>query len=413
MVDHFVSSLKAVSNTLTKLEISLEFDRCVSLATMLSTCPNLTWLKISAPYNIDLSSQPETTWPNLTHLYISDVQARITYDHIIGIWKRLPSLVELKLHPCNDMPSAAIVTDYYPSMKVIQVEMTDSHTEITYKQRGLSKGEIGITYISVSQYAWFEESTANISPLLNKYCNTLEQLDLNMDLDNDDSYHVQYPQLRKVVLSSSAWWIPRNAPMLQDLALSSKTIAAHPEVLDTIPPNLKILQLRLASDPILVDKAPLESYLHRLVQQYQLSTLIVYFDIRDSIGTLLDAICYLGQLQSLVIHFWASWDTNQMEEFFSKLVIRCTHLCSLRINCYNTPTPKSIHTLKRLGQLRELAFSVDRFTNDHFWHEIQTFSHLKRISIYQAYLDTNGCITYLKTQRPDMEIIEDYYYTEY
>lgn len=87
-IDHFVSSLKYVSNTLTHLGLVLQDDHPVPLSTIPLTCPNLICLNMIDPHNVDLCSLPMTPWPNLLHLFIYRSEHSITHDQIIDIWKR-------------------------------------------------------------------------------------------------------------------------------------------------------------------------------------------------------------------------------------------------------------------------------------------------------------------------------------
>lgn len=249
---------------------------------------------------------------------------------------------------------------------------------------------------------------------MNTYSNTLKHLELRIDLDNDDSYDVQYPLLERLVLNSSAWWIPRNAPMLQELTMSLYTINTNPAVLDTILPNMKKLELELAGGPFLVDKTLIESYLQRLAHGCQLKYLVVYFSCSDNISSMLDAICHLGQLDSLEICVWRKWKCNEMERFLEKLVIGCPLLRLLRIKCHNAPSTTSINNLKRLAHLEQLAFSVHGIENDYqFWSEIKTFPQLKHIWIYFAKSASDSWISYLKKQRPDITIMKQMLQTLY
>ncbi|CDS10635.1 hypothetical protein LRAMOSA11121 [Lichtheimia ramosa] len=416
-VDHFMSSLKTVSNTLTHLHLLLEDVPSQSLATMLSACPNLIWLDFRLPGDVDLSSHPMTTWSNLTYLSIYGAHDLITLDQIIGIWKHCPSLEHLELHPCANVESALVITDYLPSIKDIHLEITYGGLELIYKKRGSSSDEIGITHLYLSSYPEEYVISTNVSPILKQYHDTVQHLVLYMDLDNDgnnNAYDVQYPQLKTLVLHSSAWWIPRNAPMLEEMTLTSKTIHEHTAVLDTIPANLRKLKLRLAHEPFLVDKTPLVTYLHRLGQQSQLNDLVVYFKNSDDIGTVLDVICHVGQLECLTVDSSDKWDAIQMEEFFGKLVIGCTRLRELRINCRHAPSIQSINTLKRLGDLTKLAFSVNGINNDiSFCHAIQAIPQLKLILIYFAETANNAWIKYLYKQRPDIKVIKERFRTHY
>lgn len=263
-------------------------------------------------------------------------------------------------------------------MNSLDLEIIGPSVTIKYKERGLHAEEIGMTHVTLVCDSWDDQHRMDFNPILNKYSSTVEHLDLDIDVANDVLYDVQYPRLKTLVLDSLDWWIPRNAPMLQELAISSYTIHTHPAVLDTIPPDLITPELRLADEPFSIDKTFIATYLHRLGHQSQLKNLIVFCISSDDIGTMLDAICHLGRLDSLVIHVWRYWDNNEMEGFFGKLVIGCPRLRLLRINCQNAPSTTSINTLKRLGHLTQLAFSVHGIDNHYgFWHAIQTFSQLR------------------------------------
>lgn len=129
--------------------------------------------------------------------------------------------------------------------------------QLTYENRGSPSNEIGITYLSLVWGGCKDETSININPILTKYCNTLEQLDLDTDLDNDDNdntFDVYYPRLKKLFLNTSAWWILRKAPTLEEMTITSRAIRIHFAGLDTIPPHLYTLEFRLAREPYLVDK---------------------------------------------------------------------------------------------------------------------------------------------------------------
>lgn len=148
------------------------------------------------------------------------------------------------------------------------------------------------------------------------------------------------------------------------------------------------------------------SYLHRRGQRSWIKWLIFHFHHSDDIGTVLDAICHVGQLQSLEIHVSMHWDSDEMEAFFDKLVIGCPDLSILRIHCNNSPSIKSIHILKRFAQLQQLTLSIDSISNHYnFWREFETFPKLKRLKVYNAENFTDTWMQHLKIRIPDMEII--------
>lgn len=179
-----MSSLKYVSNTLTHLNLCLDNDdRHVSVATIMSTCPNLTWLNMISPHDVDLSSLPMTTCPNLTHLLVYRSYEDITLDQVIDIWNRFPSLEHLRLHAYADMQPALVVTDHCPSMKTLEVRVLDaSSLEFEYKKEGPPSEEAEITNLNVSWEAFDDEPSLNINPILRRYRNTLQQLDLKKNI---------------------------------------------------------------------------------------------------------------------------------------------------------------------------------------------------------------------------------------
>ncbi|CDS10639.1 hypothetical protein LRAMOSA11125 [Lichtheimia ramosa] len=311
-VEHIVSSLKHISNTLTQLSLRLQDGPDVSLATILMTCPNLTWLHMNAAHDVGLSSLPMTTWPKLRTLYIQGTGNDITCDQIIGIWKRLPSLTTLHLHPCTNIQSTFIVTDFCPSMNSIGIKVSgsgigfdvnDSGIALTFKRKGHPSDEIGVTHLALRYERFVDQiMMVDINPTLRKHGNTLQDLNLKdfiLEMDLAVSQDIQYPRLMKLDLDGSAWWIPRNAPMLQELTLTANTILAHPTVLDTIPANLKKLQLLLAGGRRIVDQTRLAAYLDGLAHQSQLKELVISSSRVDDLGNMFDAICHLDQLERL------------------------------------------------------------------------------------------------------------------
>ncbi|CDS10653.1 hypothetical protein LRAMOSA11139 [Lichtheimia ramosa] len=418
-VEHIVSSLKHISNTLTQLSLSLRLKDGpnLPLSTILMTCPNLTWLHMYAAHDVDLSSLPMTTWPNLTELYIKSTVNDITCDHIIGIWKRLPSLTTLCLHPCTDIQSTLIVTDYHPSMNYIGFDAIDSGIgfdvsdpgiALTFKRKGYPSDEIGVTHLAL-RYEGFEDNVmmVDVNPMLRKHANTLQDFilkDFDLEMDLDNSQDIQYPQLKKLYRNSSAWWIPRNAPMLQELTLTANTILEYPSVLDTIPANLKKLELQLNGGRRIVNQTRLAAYLDGLANQSQLKELVISSRVYN-LGNMFDAICHLDQLERLNVRIYGPWTPNHMEIFFGKLVIGCPRLCSLNI-CCSAPSPRCINILKRLEHLAQLEFWCSDIDNDErFWHEIQTFTQLKRITIYEKKNANISSIRRLRKQRPDLQVM--------
>ncbi|CDS10646.1 hypothetical protein LRAMOSA11132 [Lichtheimia ramosa] len=411
-IDHFVSSLKSVSSTLTHLHIHIKSAPAFPVAMIISACTNLVSLDVMHAFNADLSPLPMTPCSNLTTLIITFTLEQITLGEIIGIWRRIPSLKHLQLHPCIDIQAALVVTDYYPVMNHLEIMVGDSGIDFTCKEQGSPGEDIGITHLCLESHASRYDPTVNVNAILKRYHNTLERIELFMDLDtnNDTIYTMQYPRLKKLFLHSSAWWIPYNAPMLQELGMTSYTLNINPAMLDSTPLNLERLELRLDMYPQLRNNAPLERYLIRVARYSELQQLTIDLSTSDNLSTLFDAIGDLHQLQSLVISFKRDWPSFHMERFFNRLVQGCPCLTSLEMNCNNAPTMYVLNTLKQFEHLQHLGFPID-WTNGNysFWHWLRTFSQLKSLRIYPTSSDSNPRIQHLKKQRPDMTITTDGY----
>ncbi|CDS06443.1 hypothetical protein LRAMOSA08971 [Lichtheimia ramosa] len=97
---HLLSALKLVSNTLTHLDLGLAKEPKLSLARILLTCPNMVWLRMEFPSDIDLSQVPAMT--KLETLIIVNEET-ITSDQIMNIYQRFPSLNRLELGACSDL----------------------------------------------------------------------------------------------------------------------------------------------------------------------------------------------------------------------------------------------------------------------------------------------------------------------
>ncbi|CDS06441.1 hypothetical protein LRAMOSA08969 [Lichtheimia ramosa] len=371
-MDNLISSLEIVSGTLEHLELKVNSGPSLSAAALLSACPNLVSLYTSGVNHADLSSLPTTPWDNLTELEITYSEEDITFDQIMAIWERFPSLEHLRLDPCTDIRSALLVTDYYPYMNNLDIKIS-SGADIMYNEKGTFSDDIGITHLALDTNLVPFGQHMDVNSILKRYHNTLEQITLNMeaDTDNTDTYSIQYPRLKRLYLNSPAWWIPRNAPMLEELAMTMEAVdmfGDHSAVFDTIPFHLQKLELRFPCDSSVV----IERYLLRLAEHAQLKELNIEFHSLDTAGTIFDAICRLGQLRSLLIDSWGSWDSSHMEGFFGRLVQGCPHIASLGLKCKNPPSIDAMNTLKRLKHLQHFGFRVDWTNgNDAFWHAFE------------------------------------------
>lgn len=412
-IDRFVSSLKSVSSTLTNLRIHIKSAPAFPVAIIISACTNLVSLDVMEATDADLSPLQMKPWSSMTTLCITCTLMKITFDEIVGIWRRFPSLKQLQLHPCTDIEASLVVTDYYPSMKGLKLAVSVSGVDFTCKEQGIPGEGIGISHLCLAKNGSPMSRTMNVNPVLKRYHNTLERIDLRMDLDTSDDMidTIQYPRLKRIFFCHSAWWIPQNAPMLQELGMTAYTLNRNPAVLDTAPVDLQKLELRLHMDPLLPNKEPLERYLLRLAQQSQLKELTINMTTSDHVGTLLDAISHFHQLQSLVIRFRDDWRQFEMERFYDRLVQGCPSLSSLQMNCKNTPSTYLLNTLKEFGHLEHFGFPIHwMYGNDSFWDWITNFTQLKSLHIYPVSRgNDNTQVQHLKRQRPDITITMDAY----
>lgn len=87
----------------------------------------------------------------------------------------------------------------------------------------------------------------HVTSLLQKHHKTLEHMEWDVDrsIHGMDLQDIKYPRLTTLVLYVSGWWIPRNAPMLEELEVGANIIKYNSEVIRTIPPTLKKLSFGL------------------------------------------------------------------------------------------------------------------------------------------------------------------------
>ncbi|KAI7875492.1 hypothetical protein K492DRAFT_210897 [Lichtheimia hyalospora FSU 10163] len=360
------------------------------------------------PYHADFSALPMTPLHNMTALSIVNAIKAITCDQVVEIWKRCPSLQELKLHPCTDIQSTSMVSEYRPSLTGLELEICSGQIALSYFDQGQTCEEMGITHLSIHGFSSTCYNCKDLACLLKHNQRTLNYLlwNVNLDMNDNSIYDIQFPNLKKLVLYQSGWWIPRNAPMLEDLYVTQKVIRSNNHVFDTAPSHLQKLEMTLYNPTTLDEKKAIEHYLSRVAQQSRLKKLVVYFNSMDNVATMLDAICRLHQLEYLTISFHRSWDAYQMERFMDKLSKSCPRLTCLETQSNNAPSTYSMNALKRLEHLTHFAFSVDCTDGyDSFWNAILTFSQLKFIRIYPATAVTRSALGHLNEQRPDMKII--------
>lgn len=240
---------------------------------------------------------------------------------------------------------------------------------------------------------------------------TVERLCFQVELDSEQEeelYNLEYGRLKKAHLDGSGWWIPRHAPMLDELKISPQTISANPSVLDVVPANLKTLHLDVADTDDVDQKALIERYLHRFINHPNLKELAVNFHTANNTDNVFNAILHLRHLQHLKIRFTYEWDSNQMQRFLYRLVKGCPHLTGLEIICNNAPSTDSLNALKQLDHLEKLALSAFNTEGNHdFWDAVQSLPQLKWLRICRKKPVNMHDISCLQGQRPDLKVISN------
>ncbi|KAJ8652799.1 hypothetical protein O0I10_011538 [Lichtheimia ornata] len=408
-IDHFVSSLQHVSNTLTHFEADMEDGPELRATDIMMACPNLISLSISETLNGDFTSLEMAPWPTLTTLSLTYARDPITCDQIIDIWKRFPALKKLELSSCIDIQSTLIVSDHCPSMNCIELWMDDSTLTLTFLDEG-NHGH-GITKIIIGATEMECDTCKDTTSIIKQHHDTLEHLEWDMDTswDTDTIDNLEFPHLKVLRIDFPGWEIPRNAPMLEELKLTSRIIRTHPAVLDIIPPRLTTLDLLLDDD--VEDEPPLDEtaivhYLDRIARQHQLTELAILFDNeQQNIDDMLDAIYHHQHLERLKIGFTEDLGSYEMELFLDGLVEACPRLSSLELKCARAPSITAINTLKQLEHLTQFGFPIHGTDDvDRFWNTIRTFTQLKYITIYPACEVKDQHVKYLKHHRPDIKI---------
>lgn len=398
----FFTALRKIGSTLTHLFI--QFNH-LPLSDLLSACPNLLSLELQCPTHDIISSLPPTTWTKLTTLHIGDASQWITRDQVITVCKHFPSLKKLHLSSCSDIQSVLVVTQYLPSMTRLDMTISGDKVCFTYFDQGNACGAHGITHLSIRGHA--RRLVKDICSALSMYHTTLVQLSWNLVVfTSDDIYSIHFTCLKKLVLGSSGCWILRNAPLLEELEISANAIDNHPAVLDTTPPKLDKLKLRLYPTPDFY-MTRVEHYLNRFAQQKmsRLKELVIETHTLEDLRKMHEPISRLEHLERLMINCWP-WNSSQFESFLQGLAKGCRQLKSLELRCPNTPSTYSINALKRLGCLRHFAFSIRGTKDDDcFWDAIESFSQLKCIEMHPPVAISTVRLRRLREQRPDLKIM--------
>ncbi|CDH57670.1 predicted protein [Lichtheimia corymbifera JMRC:FSU:9682] len=410
-VDHLVSSLKSIGSTLTHFTIEKDYGSVLPIADILTNCINLVYLDINQPFAAHINSLPMTTWPNITTLMLFSKTADLfTCGEIRAIGKRFPSLKKLQFSPCQDMEATRIVMDYYPWMTNLELYEFPAGFNIIFREDGPRCKEGAITSLEIDIHDMEEDRWESAIYILQQHHQRLEYLNFHVDSNavDDRIYNIEYPCLKKLHLRNSGQWIPRNAPMLEELGITCFTYEEESTVPDAVSPRLKKLELDLHLSPQGYNISQFTQYIHRYAHHPQLKELIIHLPESDSIDNLLTAIHHLCQLERLVIRFSEDWDATLMHGFLDGLVTGCPNLSSLGIGSINAPSTHSMIALKGLEHLQHLGFSIEDVNDeDDFWHAIQTFPHLKAIHVYPVNATTIHSLGRLQKQRPDLKIVED------
>ncbi|KAI7874053.1 hypothetical protein K492DRAFT_211800 [Lichtheimia hyalospora FSU 10163] len=400
--EHFLSSLRPMSNTL--IRIFLRYNS-LPLGDLLSVCPNLTCLDMAGPQPGTLWSLPSTPYPTLTTFIIRNATRRIAHDQVIAICKHFPSLKKLSLSPCSSIQSALVVSDYYPSMTQLTLVISHDSFMFTYLDQGHAYQQDGLTSLKVVAVSHQRERYRYIRALFNKFHQTLVELDYKFESSTHDMDAIQFPRLKKLVLSRCGWWILRNASTLEELQISSRAIENHPSVLNTVPQGLQTLKLRLFPTGDFHDVGLIEKYIRSVAQKSRLKQLVIHAHSLEELDMVYYAIGYLNHLECLMISY-QDRNTNQLEQFIDRLADGCPKLKCLKMRYKDAPSVYAILALKRLYDLQHLACPVQGMEhNTPFWDAIQSLSQLKCIELYPATSVNNDSLVYLRDKRPDLKII--------
>ncbi|KAJ8657579.1 hypothetical protein O0I10_006643 [Lichtheimia ornata] len=409
-VDDFFLSLTSVGGTLTHLRRDDIYERSnrspSPFARVLLNCPNLVSLEIFQRNDNYLTQLPKMTWPKVTTLAIVNAVDVFGFDEIKAMCERFPSLKQLTIDSCPDLQSTSIIHQYYPSMRSLHVTGKFPHVVLRYSDQGPECDQPGITDLAICMDKWNRLlPTPKLSLLFKRHHQTLESIKMEIHTAIDDAsiYNIQYPRLKKLHLDKSGWWIPRNAPMLEDLCIASTTFSTHPVVLDTIPPKLKQLKLEFGGDGShFGDKSPIEGYLDRYVNHPHLRELAIHTNNMNTMNNVLHSICHLSQLQSLSFAYH-EWDANEMESFFHQLVHACPDLAKLLFTCIKAPSMAAMLALKQLANLQHIGILMETLDEDHgFWEALNALTPLKHVAINGSKAVNMNEIRRLKERRPDL-----------
>lgn len=419
-------ALPYISSTLTHLSISLPNGYTPPVPSLLVICPHLISLQVFEAYDIDLQSLPRATlFPNLTTLRLDCTLKQISCDKVLAMLHRFPSLKHLALNPCPDPRSIFMIQHHCPLLKSLELgicvvgtilpcvedaSQSDDHMD----GKGLQR--LYLCGTQATRYSWND-----VHGLLNQHHNTLERIELNVtiskhDDDGDDPItNVPFPCLKKLSLHHMSqsdpcfgWWLSGSAPCLEELHLTANVIMSNPAVLDTTPPELKMLGIRLDTTYNWNRHADLKDYLCRLIQKAcPLETLVIHsncatYDITTE--ETVKAAAGLNHLQHLILGF--SRDMYDMEHYLQVLAKRCRHLTRLEIKCKNVPVQYSLTCLSQLPQLKQLTLPVGYGATAEFFDPLLVFfPQLQCLALYPENAAFSLDLKHFKKERPDVKVM--------
>lgn len=406
-----MSALKSISSTLAKLTLEIHPGYGFSVADVVFACPNLESLIVRNPQDADFSSLPMTISTKMKNLSIIKSAQNVSIDQVVTISKLFPSLKKLTLSPCIDLQPALVVSDYFPSMKNLDCFIFDG-VEMTFSDDGGYDDEEQqqqmITNISLRCVPCPSYNKHDLSRILKKHRGTLVELSMAMESDYnkpEDLWGMQYPRLRRLILDTSGWWIPRNAPLLEELSLPIDDSNPADKVFETIPPKLKKLEMFLYRTSAGDHPAVARSF-HCLAQQTQLTHLDIFFGSRKrNYDSIIDAICQLHQLQHLNINFDLDWKPKDQEGCFVKIAKQCSNLKYLVIQSCTAPSAHTLHALNQLEHLEQLSFSMaGADKQEGFWKAVGSLTRSLWIKLFHKSPVHDLEIKALTQCRPDMRI---------
>lgn len=309
-----------------------------------------------------------------------------------------PALEKLVISPCFDIPIMSDIRRFCPSMQQLQLGV------LTHVRESQPSAGRGLKDLCIENNLQMYYNAQHVSNLLKSHCKTLETLDLNQCLGDNVNKNIKYPRLRRLVLNNDnpfepcfGWWIPNQAPLLEELVISSTAIN---DILDTRSPNLKRLVMKISRSTDMTRISQLTSFAerHANVQTLEIHSYIFY-DILN-----LDFfIRRFDRLSSLVLGADNNFEQHYMDEVVDKLVQGRTHLKQLTMNFKHGISKHAIETLATLKHLESLTLPVNRSSAAGLVTLAQC-SHLKYLKVLPDFQHPDDFTLELKQRRPDIDV---------